>query len=537
MRSLQRNCRHRGHPSHRGLAALLIGAVALPTALATMASAQGSEPSCFDPWPLRRAVTMYTGSALPKPLLDQIADRFEFVLEGYRPDLTYMFNKNSKMKYMLSYTSVTDNYVTPGSGKHEWLVQHAPQYGITGEDAYLHFWEDTTVELQGQRQVIPGWNPSRQGSDPPATASSRDQARVPVYYPNLSRRCTNYTTQALRDLNRDYVVNMLNQQQDGGWYPGGVMLDNAAHITLNVSIINGGRVAEHPTHEKFNSDAFVEWYWMGGVRLFMEELTNYIDDNPSVFGGRQVYVVPNVANAPYIGSSNWERSYVNPPAAHTLLMEFEYNPTRDFGMDLPLTIYNKHTAALNAGISIYETGYLFQGAGGINGSFTQEQAVMNNIASHWVHRADDAGTGASTFILGVNVWDIYAEQTKWELNLSPAFDVDLGRPLGPPFVLQQGTDGKGYPYKVFARSLQCGLAVVRHRDPYNGDFDEATAVAVDLNDLYAPVDIHGAILSMVDTWSLRNGQGQIFLADGSAGTPDSVAPENPTNLRQKPSKK
>ena len=157
---------------------------------------------------------------------------------------------------------------------------------------------------------------------------------------------------------------------------------------------------------------------------------------------------------------------------------------------------------------------------------------MNNIASHWVHRADDAGTGASTFILGVNVWDIYAEQQKWELNLSPAFDIDLGRPLGAPTVLQEGTDGKGYHYKVFARRLQCGLAVVRHRDPYNGDFDDATGVDVDLKQPYAPVELQGGVKAPVQSWKLRNGQGQIFVAAENVGLPDAVPPNPPSNLRK-----
>ena len=45
----------------------------------------------------------------------------------------------------------------------------------------------------------------------------------------------------------------------------------------------------------------------------MQDLTAYIDNNPSVVGNREVHVVANVANAPYIGSADWERSYLSPP--------------------------------------------------------------------------------------------------------------------------------------------------------------------------------------------------------------------------------
>ena len=174
MRSHWRSGRTRWNPSPRGLAACLVGGIALSVALAATAQAQVGVRPCTDPWPLRRALTMYTGFALPKPLLDQIADHFEFVLEGYRPDLTYMFNRHSKLKYMLSYTSLTDNYVTAGSGKHEWLMANASQFGISGEDAYVHFWEDTVVELQGQRVDHSGLEPQPPGRRP---ARHRHQSR------------------------------------------------------------------------------------------------------------------------------------------------------------------------------------------------------------------------------------------------------------------------------------------------------------------------------------------------------------------------
>ena len=146
--------------------ALVAGLIAL-----LPASLSFAQDSCGDPWPLRRAMFMYTHSGMPTQTLDQIADRFEFVVEGYRPDLEYMLNKNSRLQYAAFYNSLTDNYVGDDS-EHQWLMANAGQFGLDGEDAYLHFWEDTVVELQGQQITIPGWNPNRSAGDPPASATS-----------------------------------------------------------------------------------------------------------------------------------------------------------------------------------------------------------------------------------------------------------------------------------------------------------------------------------------------------------------------------
>ena len=519
------------HPITTLLGIFVLAAVsAVVAGVPTPVAAQSTGECTEDPWPLRRALFMYTHSGLPTDLLDKIADRFDFAVEGYRPDIEYLINRNSRFEFVAIYNSLTDNYVGDDS-EHQWLFDNAAQYGVSGEDAYLHFYEDSVVDLQGEQITIPGWNPSRTSSDPPASASSPEEARIPVYFKSLARRVTNFSTQAVRDLHLAYNVSRLNTPLIGGIHPGGIMFDNSANQALQVRVVSGGAVAEHPTHAQFNSSEFMDWYWMGGVKTFLAQLREYVDTNRAMFGNRQIHIIPNTANSPYIGTSTWEASYVEPPIGHVLALEFEYNPTRDFGANLPQVIYEKHTQAINAGVGIFETGYLFKGRGDLAGSFTDEEAVMNNVAGHWVHRADDAGAApwATTYLLGANVWDAASDQQRWELNLLPIFDVDLGRPLGPPFLLAEGTDGKGYSYRVYGRRFHCGMAVVRHRDPYDGDFDAATAVQFDLDGEYIPVDANGNLMPATTTWTLRNGQGQVFLNSGNLR--DTLAPAPPENLR------
>jgi hypothetical protein len=308
------------------------------------------------------------------------------------------------------------------------------------------------------------------------------------------------------------MIHMLNQPIIDDIYPGGLFFDNTAKHPLRVEVISGGGVAEHPQHLGVTSQTFVDWYWSQGVAPFMIELAEHLENNPGTVGNRSVTIIPNVANVPPIVSQAWEDSYVNPPVADILFMEFEYNPTRDHGMNLPEVIYSKHSQAIAAGVGIFETGFKATTVSGRVGSFSDEEALMNVVAGHWVHRAPDLGTGAATYLLGNNVWDLVGNLNEWEWNLKPVFDIDLGAPAGPPFILDSGTDPSGNAYRVYARQLACGLAIVRHRHPWDGDFDATSAVTVDLGGSYLPLTMDGETQTLTSSWSLRNGQGQVFLS-------------------------
>ena len=255
----------------------------------------------------------------------------------------------------------------------------------------------------------------------------------------------------------------------------------------------------------------MQWHFSEGLAPFMIELGEFIENNPETIGNRSVRIIPNVANVPHISFDSWEDSYVNPPVADMLFMEFEYNPTRDADMNLPAVIYEKHSQAIAAGVSIFETGFKATTRPSTVGVFTDEEAMMNVVGAHWVHRAPDLGTGAATFVLGNPVWDIANNLDEWSWNLRPIFDIDLGAPTGPPFILAAGTDPNGNPYEVYARELACGLAIVRHLQPYNGAFDESSSVTVDLGGSYVPLTMSGETQTATSTWSIRNGQGQVFL--------------------------
>lgn len=489
-----------------------------PRGSAGFAAAQTAPFECPNAWPLNRAVLMYsraTGTAQ----LDAIAQRFNFTAELWDSNDLARIQQTNPDFYAVQYNSISDNYVPPVTGEpaaeHNWYFANAASYGIDPEDIYLHFWEDSIVRLEGQNITIPGWQPD--SPKPGATAATRNESRVPVYYASLIRRAVNFGTPAVRAFHLAYHVYLLQQPigPSTNLYWSGFMFDNAAFYNLIVAVVSGGRVAEHPTQAVLNSPDFLEWHFFSGEGLFMRELREYAATNPPALGGRLVRIIPNIANVPYIGSPNWERAYVTLHPGDVVLKEFEFSPVADSGQAMPATIFQKNTLAQQGGVEIWETGNTQTSRVPYVGNYTSDEALMNTAALHWVTRTPNVWIlgHLSSNLLNTN------PDTGWQLNIKPLWDIDLGPPMGNLYVLATGTDGRGYPYTVYARQFSCGLAVVRNRGNWNEDFDSSTRVTVTLPDSYIPVDADANAFPAVTQWDLRNGQGQLFVSASVTNPP------------------
>jgi hypothetical protein len=131
---------------------------------------------------------------------------------------------------------------------------------------------------------------------------------------------------------------------------------------------------------------------------------------------------------------------------------------------------------------------------------------MNTLSLHWVTRTPNV------FILGHQVNAV--AKADWQQNTKPIFDVDLGAPLGDPFVLATGADAHSppYAYTIYARKFSCGLGVVRERGASNEDFDSTTSVTLRFPEQYIPIDVDGHTSAPTSQWNLRSGQGQMFIS-------------------------
>ena len=115
----------------------------------------------------------------------------------------------------------------------------AGAHGYDSEDFYLHYLEDTTVPTWESTVlvpgypagVVPGWNPGGGGN--PATATSRDQSRVPGFSHGLTEPwyLANVEHAGYRAFLRDYAADLIDGSRwFGGYSTGpieGVVCDNA----------------------------------------------------------------------------------------------------------------------------------------------------------------------------------------------------------------------------------------------------------------------------------------------------------------------
>lgn len=495
------------------------------------ASAQTTPFRCPNNWPLRRGLSMYNiGGSLPQSTLDYIAARFEFTNGGHPDDIAYLTQQHPGF-YALIYNSVSDTYVPTATNRfhpeHDWYFANASQYNVDPEDTYLHFWTDTIVTVDRQNFTVPGWQPD--SPKPGATATSRDQSRVPVYYNDLSRIAVNFgdiPDSPLRRLHRAYHIAYTQQPIRLGLYWGGVMFDNAAYYHLALSLpkdpqtrlpLLGGQVAEHPTKALVDSADFNRWYYFDNEGAFMRELRLWAASNPPELEGRSFKVALNAAGVPFIASTDWDQAYVTLHPADLIIQEFHYSPTRNTGENLPATIFQKNVLAQQSGVDIWEIGLAITDRAPLIGTYTVDEAIVSTLALHHVTRTPNV------FILGHQVNSPWS--TAWSNNTRPVFDVDLGPALGDPHVLQTGTDPHGYPYTVYARQFSCGLAIVRERGSWNQDLGDPsdgsanTEITVQLPGEYIPIDADANAYPPSTTATLRNGQGKILISSTVTNPP------------------
>jgi hypothetical protein len=238
-----------------------------------------------------------------------VAERYDFGILGYElslaDDAAEVRARNPGFQWFV-YNSISDNYVTQRSSasdlaEHNDLAARAAAHGWDVDDAYLHFVDDTRVTIQGVTVFIPGWG---QGS-----ATSRAQARVPVYYSDLSRRVTCLTGRGgvlHREsiVARHFDVPMGNTNQ----FADGVFLDNSGQRVWNTgTVVEGGHVAEATGQPVVGSTAFFSWYWGDNLRPFLAALRDTAESL-----GREV--MANVAN-------DWNDDYVGFHVADHLMLE------------------------------------------------------------------------------------------------------------------------------------------------------------------------------------------------------------------------
>lgn len=480
----------------RSLARLGAGLVCLMALGAPVISAE--EPAAAADRTLRHAVVYYSGAAGPGAEINaRIAERYEMGVTGLEigRNALEIRAQNPDFAWFV-YNSGTDNY--QDSEEAAVITGIAARHGWDPEIAYLHYVDDTRVTLQGSSVLIPGWGRGR--------ARSMAEARVPVYFADLSRRAVNFSTPAARQLHKEAMLALsIDRTFDGtSLHPDGLFLDNTAFQLYNLGeIAQGGHLLEAPGHPSAESAEFQNWFWTEGLAPMLTALKDTLESSASwARDGRRKFLMINVANA-------WTDAYVSRDVTDILFLEFQYDPVRNPGPDAVLTAWRRDTAAAAAGIRTLYAPAMRRTAPPYAGAISYGEALLGSLAWHLTTRT----AGSLLFLYGkgdpsVAGWD----SLTWRRCVDVARE-QLGPSRSDPYVIAEGRDPLGRAYRVWARQYDHGLVLVRNRGRWDEGLEPATAVAVSLPHPLAPVHPAGDIGPAVSAITLRNGTGAVLLGD------------------------
>lgn len=430
-----------------------------------------------------------------------VAQRCDLGVTGLSsgPDRLAIKRLNPEFRWFV-YWSATDDYVPPhnqGTPEHDALLELARSRKIDPEVGYLHYWDDTVIKIQGVTVTIPGWGTGR-AVDPAA-------ARVPVYYSTLVRRAKSFATPTARRLHREVVVALrIDVPFDGtDLYAGGIFLDNASGRLFNRGeVLSGGHVRELPNHDHIDSREFRDWYFDNFTR-FLADLKDTLETSArwSRDGQRKELMV-NVSNV-------WDEEYVRRDVADVLMMEYQYNPVRNCGVDAIEKAHRRDSLAASAGIASFYSASMTRTVNGRKGGLGLGEIMLGNFAWYLLCRSPSSlfyqqGTTAPS----TAGWDTLT----WRGVMDVAA-AQLGSALAPPYTIATGTDPLKNPYAVQARRYEKGLVLLRNRGSWKEGVEPETAVWVDLPGYLAPVKPSGTVSPVVNRITLRNGEGAILLGD------------------------
>jgi flagellar hook capping protein FlgD len=450
---------------------------------------------------LNHGLLWYSGAANDE-IRQLAAERYEVGITGSLGSADYekplIVSMNPNFRWFI-YNSGTDNYVPPNTmalDEYNLLNSTCAAHGWDPEIAYLHYRDDTQVVIEGQTLTIPGWGAG--------SATSPDQARVPVYYKNLTRRVCNFSTPQSTQLAREVMVKLAfdNPFVGTSLYPDGVFLDNTSAVLFNFgTIISGGHVREATNYAAITSPEFRSWWWNQNLGPFLTSLKDTLESSASWSkDGKRKYLMINCSNG-------WDDSYVSRDVADVLFLEFQYNPVRSFGATAIDDAYRRDAAAAGGGIASFYSATMTSTVSGHTGSYTQEEVMFGNLAWYLMTRSPltlfyQQGTNAPN----TTQWDALT----W-IGAMDVADNELGEATGAPYTIAQGTDPLGNAYAVKARQYANGLVLLRNRGDWNQGIEPETAVNVPLPQLLHPLAPDGTTSALVSSVSLRNGQGAILL--------------------------
>jgi hypothetical protein len=374
-----------------------------------------------------------------------------------------------------------------------------------GEEAYLHFAEETVIQyrdLAGNDVGAPVTIPGSPAGSPPTEAS-----RIRLYMWDSHRYAFDLADPGFREWQTARLLDRMGTDYDG------VFLDEhspgfkrAMYLGQN-RILSGGAVREldglRPSEPNLSGRNYNELdrRYSGTVVGWLTHLRAACDA-----AGKFILVNP----AQYYWLDLAENEYT---AAGGVTLELVHKPY-DWSSSGYGNFAERVRRAVDNGVLVDLNGRACDGSPGAYtaGSYPHrdDRYRMWRLASYYYVRGMPGSPGVAYFDPSFcrdndSLDDFVAE---W----APAYEVDIGDPLGDGYVLQSGRAGCAASYRIYARDYTFGRVLVRPQDAYDCNaYGDESAVEVALDEPMSILWADGTLSGPVDAVTLRNSEAVVLL--------------------------
>ncbi len=362
----------------------------------------------------------------------------------------------------------------------------AAQEGYDVEDFFLHYREDISYDFNfpvgGLMTVsIPGWNPDREAGDPPATATSRSEARVWATWDYQSRwgnvadpGWQHWTCERIAALN-----------EHGGYELDGVLMDNVARSLPEMEWMHFDKIAEYGEEPVTNSFSMIDDNYAFAV--IVRDYLAQTFESPKIIVGNAThpwFLIDETVNC------------------GRLQERYDW-----FLLECGVRIDN---AVVGATCS-YEVTWL-QILEVMELAKRGKKILFGGKENTWTDRG--ALFCLSTFYL-INHTNMYYAQHGLGLDWFDGIAYDIGLPVGDPYEWATGLDpaAPANTFHIMARSYDHALVLVKFRPEASMSQYTMTSTTHALGASYRPLNADGTLGDPVTEVDLRNNEAAILIPE------------------------
>lgn len=400
---------------------------------------------------------------------------------SYNPDL---------LTFNYDLTTVTVN----NTSKYNSLVSAAAVAAIDIEDLCLHFSQDTQVRMPTytgsgvyETRTVPGWNPNWKPGDPPASATSRRQARIPNWTWGSDEFVMSVANPWYRNWSAQWMVNQVVGSRSG------VMHDVASADVPLPEIVSGGGI----------------WEYRGMTAS--QRQTAWRQDLSDMLGTCKTAL--NNQNQPkYLMANTCGTGDLYAGAIDIMLDEIWISSRQELAWyQQTNSIYGSNmldyiVRADRAGRTVLVQAWgqydrtPFSSLGGLS----KERDQNYCLAAYYIVKGDN--TYFNWFYDNGAIYNV-DPRTLWFGTEA----VDIGQPVGEyTTVSGRAPNEGGYNYTIWERQFEKGFVLFRPRSWWLGLIDDRSAVTVSLNGLYRVVANNGTLGPWLSQVAVRGNEGVIL---------------------------